>query len=145
MKNIVVGTDGSQDSLVAVRQAAELAASTGATLHVACSAHVAAELASMTMDPVLLPDDFDEQALAAAQNAVDQATGAAGALGSSLAVQGHVLRGEAASALMALCDEVDADLLVVGSTGMTGAARFLLGSVTNRCAHHAHCSVLIAR
>lgn len=38
-----------------------------------------------------------------------------------------------------------ADLLVLGSKGMKGPARFLLGSVPNRCAHHAHCSVLIVR
>jgi nucleotide-binding universal stress UspA family protein len=46
---------------------------------------------------------------------------------------------------MALADDVQADLLVVGSRGMTGPARFLLGSVPNRCAHHATCSVLIIR
>lgn len=35
--------------------------------------------------------------------------------------------------------------MVLGSKGLRGAARFVLGSVPNRCAHHAGCSVLIVR
>ena len=38
-----------------------------------------------------------------------------------------------------------ADLIVVGNKGMTGAKRFLLGSVPNKVSHHAPCSVLIIR
>ncbi len=37
------------------------------------------------------------------------------------------------------------DLIVVGNRGMTGAKRFLLGSVPNKVSHHAPCSVLIVR
>jgi nucleotide-binding universal stress UspA family protein len=40
---------------------------------------------------------------------------------------------------------VNADLLVIGNRGMHGARRFLLGSVSSRCAHHADCSVLIVQ
>jgi nucleotide-binding universal stress UspA family protein len=57
----------------------------------------------------------------------------------------HVLDGDASTALMDFCKKNGADLLVVGAHGMTGAGRFLLGSVPNRCSHHAPCSVLIAR
>ena len=39
----------------------------------------------------------------------------------------------------------EADLIVVGNKGMSGAKRFLLGSVPNRVSHHAPCSVLIIR
>ena len=38
-----------------------------------------------------------------------------------------------------------ADLIVVGNQGMTGARRFLLGSVPNRVAHHTPCDVLIVK
>ena len=38
-----------------------------------------------------------------------------------------------------------ADLIVVGNKGMTGARRFLLGSVPNNVSHHAPCSVIIVR
>ena len=36
-------------------------------------------------------------------------------------------------------------MIVVGNKGMTGARRFLLGSVPNKISHHAPCSVYIAR
>ena len=42
-------------------------------------------------------------------------------------------------------EERDADLIIVGNKGMTGAKRFLLGSVPNKVSHHAPCSVLIIR
>ena len=39
----------------------------------------------------------------------------------------------------------EADLIVVGNKGMTGAKRFLLGSVPNKVSHHAPCGVYIVR
>ncbi|KAK1300121.1 hypothetical protein QJS10_CPB13g00127 [Acorus calamus] len=47
-----------------------------------------------------------------------------------------------------LCDAVDkhhADMLVVGSHGYGKLKRVILGSVSDYCAHHAHCSVLIVK
>ena len=41
--------------------------------------------------------------------------------------------------------ENGADLVVVGNKGMTGAKRFLLGSVPNKVSHHAPCGVYIVR
>ena len=44
-----------------------------------------------------------------------------------------------------MAEEQRSDLIVVGNKGMTGAKRFLLGSVPNKVSHHAPCSVLIVR
>ena len=44
-----------------------------------------------------------------------------------------------------MAEEKHADLIVVGNKGMTGAKRFLLGSVPNKVSHHAPCSVMIIR
>jgi nucleotide-binding universal stress UspA family protein len=55
----------------------------------------------------------------------------------------HILAGEPADCLLKVAEDVGADLLVVGNKGMQGPKRFLLGSVPNRVAHHADCSVLI--
>jgi nucleotide-binding universal stress UspA family protein len=53
--------------------------------------------------------------------------------------------GDAADAILDVAEEQRCDLIVVGNRGMTGAKRFLLGSVPNKVSHHAPCSVLIVR
>jgi nucleotide-binding universal stress UspA family protein len=54
-------------------------------------------------------------------------------------------QGDPADAILDVAEERQADLIVVGNKGMTGAKRFLLGSVPNKVSHHAPCSVLIIR
>ncbi len=49
---------------------------------------------------------------------------------------------------MAILDEADkegADLIVMGTRGISTAERWLVGSVSTKVLHHAHCSVLVAR
>lgn len=53
--------------------------------------------------------------------------------------------GNPADALIDVTQEVDADLLVVGSVGMSGARRFLLGSVPNKVSHHGISDLLIVK
>jgi nucleotide-binding universal stress UspA family protein len=136
---IVVGTDGSPPALHAVSHAASLAAATGAHLHIA--------MATPSIPIVVAPDmliasaDWTDATNEATRRALESAAEAAAATGVETST--HQLAGDPADALLALCDEIDADLLVVGSRGMQGARRFLLGSVLSRCAHHAHRSVLI--
>ena len=54
-------------------------------------------------------------------------------------------QGDPADAILDVAEEQNADLVIVGNKGMTGAKRFLLGSVPNKVSHHAPCSVLIIR
>ncbi len=136
---IVVGTDGSASASKAVEHACALAVVTGAQLHVA--------MARPSMPVLVSPDMM--VASAEWTNASDQVTqnaleaAAESAAGAGATVTTHQLTGDPADALLSLCDELGADLLVIGSRGMQGARRFLLGSVSSRCAHHADCSVLI--
>jgi nucleotide-binding universal stress UspA family protein len=120
--SIVVGTDGSDTAKEAVRQAAELAKAVGAELLVV-SAFVGA---SEDATPLL-------------------ADAAATAAAAGVPVQTFPRPGDPADAILDVAEERDADLIVVGNKGMTGAKRFLLGSVPNRVSHHAPCSVLIIR
>jgi nucleotide-binding universal stress UspA family protein len=58
-------------------------------------------------------------------------------------IEQRVVEGTAGAALV---DESQhADLLVVGSRGHGGFAQLLLGSVSQQCAHHAACPVVIVR
>lgn len=136
---IVVGTDGSATAKQAIERAGALAEAAGATLHIA--------MAAPTMSIVAPPDlavavtSFDESGSELARGVLEDA--AAGLADRLLDVEVHVRGGDPATALLTLSEEIDADLLVVGSKGMQGAKRFLLGSVSSRCAHHAGCDVLI--
>jgi nucleotide-binding universal stress UspA family protein len=57
----------------------------------------------------------------------------------------HAREGDPADVIVDLAEEREADLIIVGNKGMTGARRFLLGSVPDKISHHAPCSVLIVR
>jgi nucleotide-binding universal stress UspA family protein len=57
----------------------------------------------------------------------------------------YAREGDPADAILDVAEERGADLVVVGNKGMTGAKRFLLGSVPNKVSHHAPCSVLVIR
>ena len=65
--------------------------------------------------------------------------------GASTPATTYARQGDPAAALLDVAEERGADLIVVGNKGMTGADRFLLGSVPNKVTHHAPCSVLVIR
>ena len=115
---IVVGTDGTDRSLIAVDHAARLAAAFSADLHVVAAAS---------------PGD----AKTAAKIGHDASKR------HGVRVVEHPLAGEPASVLIAIADEVDADLIVVGNTSMSGRVRKFTGSVPSRLARHSHRPVLI--
>ena len=65
--------------------------------------------------------------------------------GTKIDVSNEVLGGSAAPAIVEKAEEWNADLIVVGSHGYGFWQRAWLGSVSDRIAHHAPCSVLIVR
>ena len=65
--------------------------------------------------------------------------------GSGVAIDTRVVDQDPATALVSVAEEGGYDLLVTGNKGMTGARRFLLGSVPNKVGHHIPCSFLVVR
>lgn len=55
------------------------------------------------------------------------------------------VEGDAAEALLSIAEEEGIDLVAVGSVGMSGTKRFMLGNVPNRISHHATTDVLILK
>jgi nucleotide-binding universal stress UspA family protein len=144
-KVIVVGTDGSDTASLAVMEATALASLTGATLHVVHASQrrapgVIAFAASGGVSE-LAAADKNKTIAAESRQVCEQAATEARRLG--VEVKLHPVAGEAADALVAVAEEVGADLLVVGNRGMSGARRFVLGSVPNTVSHHCPCSLLI--
>ncbi len=144
-KNIVVGTDGSSSAEIAVNHAASLAKATGATLHIVhayqeVSVHVAA-LSASSGGPVVDLSPLNAAISDSAHSVCDHA--AAGPSEQGISVETHAVSADPATALINVAQSVGADLLVVGNRGMAGVKRFVLGSVPNKIAHHAPCSLLI--
>jgi nucleotide-binding universal stress UspA family protein len=144
IQTIVVGTDGSPTATEAVRQAAELAQSLGARLYLV-SAYEPVPEGRLRDERQQVPDDL--QWMINPREDVDNAlrTGAETLQQSGLEVKTFAREGDPADAILDVAEEQNADLIVVGNKGMTGAKRFLLGSVPNKVSHHAPCSVMIIR
>ncbi len=138
---VVVGVDGSQSSITALRQAADEACLRKIALHV---------LRAWTMRTVPRPPDcppgrvpsileYEQEARRRTELLV------AAELGESppCSVEVHVVHGPPAQALVAASKL--GDLLVVGHRGRGGFGGLLLGSVAEQCVRHAHCPVLVVR
>ena len=141
---IVVGTDGSETAREAVRQAVELAGRLGARLQIV-SAYEPVPAGRLREEAREAPPDL--QWAINPREDVDATLGEAAeaARAGGVEAQTYARQGDPADAILDVAEEQGADLVVVGNKGMTGARRFLLGSVPNRVSHHAPCSVLIIR
>jgi nucleotide-binding universal stress UspA family protein len=144
-KRIVVGTDGSDTAAVAVKRAVELAKVTGATLDVVTAFEPVSRPPITTAERVEVPGDvqYEVGARQEVNMILDNAAGEAEAAG--VTANAHAREGDPADAILDVAEELGADLIVVGNKGMTGAKRFLLGSVPNKISHHAQSSVYIVR
>ncbi len=141
---IVVGTDGSDTAANAVGQAVELAKLSNASLSIV-SAYQAASARRGGSDAIEAPADVQyELGPREDVNLLLERT-AAEARKEGIEVQTHPVEADPADAILNVAEQVKADLIVVGNKGMTGARRYLLGSVPNNISHHAPCSVMIVR
>src|SRR4051794_1490987 len=143
-KSIVVGTDGSETAQVAVRQAIDLAKQVGAKLQIV-SAYEPVSEQRLRSEKKEVPADLQwmvnprEDVEATLEEAADEAKGA------GVDVETFARQGDPADAILDVAEEQSSDLIMVGNKGMSGAKRFLLGSVPNKVSHHAPTSVMIIR
>jgi nucleotide-binding universal stress UspA family protein len=143
-RSIVVGTDGSETARKAVDAAVELAALSGATLDLV-SAYVPVSGQRLRDEARQVPPDLQWMVNGRADVDATLQQAAERARDAGVPAQTHAREGDPADAILDVAEELAAELIVVGSKGMTGAKRFLLGSVPNRVSHHAPCAVMIIR
>ena len=142
--SIVVGTDGSETANEAVRQATELAKAVGGKVNLV-SAFEPVGNQRLREERQQVPEDMQwmvnerEDVEATLNQAAEQIKEA------GVDVETHARQGDPADAILDVAEENNADLIIVGNKGMSGAKRFLLGSVPNKVSHHAPCSVMIIR
>jgi nucleotide-binding universal stress UspA family protein len=60
-------------------------------------------------------------------------------------IQAHLEFGRPDTAIIDLAEELGAGLIVMGSRGLGGVRRALLGSISDSVVRHAHCPVLVVR
>jgi nucleotide-binding universal stress UspA family protein len=142
--SIVVGTDGSETASKAVAAAIELARVAHATLEIV-SAYEPVPAQRLRAEARQVPADVQWMVNAREDVEATLAEAAEPAAEAGLEVRTYAREGDPADAILDVAEERGSDLIVVGNKGMTGAKRFLLGSVPNKVSHHAPCSVLIIR
>jgi nucleotide-binding universal stress UspA family protein len=143
--SILVGTDGSDTAAIAVAHAIELARAVAARLQIVSAYEPVAERHLRAARVQALADvqwtiNPREDVLPLLE-AAERDAHAAGVA----SIETFARVGDAADAILDVAEEQRSDLIVIGNKGMTGATRFLLGSVPNKISHHAPCSVLIVR
>ena len=154
-RTIVVGTDGSRPADAAVRRATDLAGLEGARLHLVTAYHhpqIVHESTEWTNEPKGMldtgrsggdprPETVDLREVA--ESVLDRA--ARVALSTGVDVETHAREGHPAEVIIEIANQKQADLIVVGSRGLTGIKRYLMGSVSTKVSEHASCSVMIVR
>src|SRR5918996_2767343 len=158
--SLLVGVDGSPTSMRALDATSRLAAILGINPTVVCaydplsegerdalradeSDAIAQWGASRTLADT--PAEFRWRIAAAAEadDVLERATDHAAQFG--VEAEARAVRGAAAEVLLEIAEKENVDLLVVGSVGMTGAKRFMLGNVPHRLSHHAPTDLLIMK
>ena len=143
-RSIVVGTDGSDTAKKAVTAAVDLAKQIGATLDIV-SAYEPVPQSRLREEARQAPEDMQwminprEDVEATLKEAAEKANEV------GVDTETFARQGDPADAILDVAEENNSDLIVVGNKGMTGAKRFLLGSVPNKVSHHAPCNVMIVR
>lgn len=134
--HIVVGIDGSEDSINAFRWALDEAKLRSAEV----TALFAWELPMIGIPGAFDRDELEAEGKTFLNNQLDGQQN-----GSEVTVHRVVAQGDPSSSLIEACKQTGADMLVLGSRGRGGLGGLLLGSVGQECASHAPCPVLICR
>jgi nucleotide-binding universal stress UspA family protein len=145
---ILLATDGSRDADLALSTAVDLASATGSELHVITAAPGNPDPAYRTGEASLRYETYEEAVEAVrreAQEVLDAQARKIEEAGGTIA-GAHLRMGERRDqAIVHLADEVGAGLIVMGSRGLGGVRRALMGSVSDYVVRNAHCPVMVVR
>ena len=144
-KKIVVAYDGSKDSIKAVQVACSMALKFGSTVAVV---HVYRSPSTVyAPGPGMpIPDFTDLESAAEEGGRATLAKGLEVASKAGVKAKGELMESPSTvEAVVTFASQERADLLVVGTRGMTGFKKLLVGSVSSGVVGHASCPVLVVR
>jgi nucleotide-binding universal stress UspA family protein len=140
LRSIVIGTDGSPSAEAAVRRGAEVARGSGARVHLVTAypdiPSYREPIRSSAKTEAIDLHEVAEAVLARAARELEA---------EGVEVETDAREGDPADVIIQVAEELGAELIVVGSRGLTGLERFLLGSVSSKLAHHAPTSLMVVR
>lgn len=137
---VLAATDGSPQAHQAVRLAVDLSSREGSELHLV---HVG-ELAAMYHPEMRGYAYRHEASEKEARQLLEGELERLRSTGVHVA-QAHLRMGRADVEIVDLAEELGVDVIVIGSRGLGGIRRALVGSVSDSVMHHAHCPVLVVR
>jgi nucleotide-binding universal stress UspA family protein len=138
---ILVPIDFSDHATAALDLAIELTRATPARVHLLHAYEV--PLGAIPPYGVTLPATLLEQVRDAAARRIEKSAQRVEAAG--VACETHVVHGAPADAIVETAANISADLIVMGTRGLTGVKHVLLGSVAERTVRTAPCPVLTIR
>jgi nucleotide-binding universal stress UspA family protein len=139
-EKILVATDGSEQAARATLTAAELAGKLGAELHVIHVGEVPVVYHPERRGYSALYERSEQDA----RNLLEEEAERIRASGANVA-RSHLRMGRPDAEILSLAEETGADMVVMGSRGLGGVKRALMGSVSDSVVQHAHCPVLVVR
>ena len=141
---ILLATDASEEAALAARTATDIADKTGSELHLVLVGLSAAYVGMGPPEIADIPAPSQQELNEEAQRLLDAQAEQIKAHGGTVA-QAHLRIGRPDEQIVALAEEIGAGLIVMGSRGLGGIRRLLMGSVSDSVVRHAHCPVLIVR
>lgn len=143
-RRILLAVDGSEEARLATQAATELSGTTGSEVQVVYVLPSAGELIGPHSYPADRRESLLEGAERDARTFLDEQAERITSEGGTV-TETHLMRGRADREIVHLSEEVGAGLLVMGSRGLGGVRRALMGSVSDSVVRHAHCPVCVVR
>jgi nucleotide-binding universal stress UspA family protein len=143
IETILVPTDFSKDAERALQDAIELAKTFGARIEVLHAYHVDIPVAAPMGGGYSFPEGFFESLRKHADAQIAKVVAEAG--GGGVKVSGQAVESPAGAAIIAAAERLPADLIVMGTRGLTGVKHVILGSVAERTVRMAPCPVLTVK
>lgn len=141
---ILLATDGSEEATLAARTAIDIADKTGSELHIILVGLSVSYVGMGQLEIADIPGPAQEELNQEAQRLLNAQARWIEANGGTV-VEAHLRIGKPDEEIVSQAEELGAGLIVIGSRGLGGIRRALMGSVSDSVVRHAHCPVLVVR
>ncbi len=135
-RNILIAADGSDNSLRATQQAADIASLLDGAKVTIVSVIAIDVYSDMVYDPIEAHGEAQREIIRDAEQVLADA---------GIDYEVVLLHGRPADEIIRYATETEVDLLVIGSRGLGALREFALGSVSHKVLTHAKCPVLVVK